>query len=328
MSQSMFVYMENHLLMLWQFANIPGVHDWHTYNCPDTPSRPMNNVHAITYRHKQQLVVWRVFSLNPTFFIIYYMKCLLIYVSVQYKPRRNILTWLWMDITYPFLLISLIKHYIRNIVVFEWIPCFLCQVYISPLRVGGKSFIVIQDAVPECHYLIVSRKKNQDSTWRPTDKISHSGNPEISKSSSYAVKIQICAEAHHHCWWSRYYAAAPWWGPGPPTHHQSCGGRVWVAPGLQCLALHCHTAAEWTRPGRSPPPKDYTVNKNVATSWSGVQHIYQFINLIQKYSNLKKKKNKRMMHLFNEHSSQTLFWKELLYKSLVKLPYLSIRTKK
>lgn len=124
MSQSMFVYMENHLLMLWQFANIPGVHDWHTYNCPDTPSRPMNNVHAITYRHKQQLVVWRVFSLNPTFFIIYYRKCLLIYVSVQYKPRRNILTWLWMDITYPFLLILLIKHYIRNIVVFEWIPCY------------------------------------------------------------------------------------------------------------------------------------------------------------------------------------------------------------
>ena len=35
-----------------------------------------------------------------------------------------------------------------------------------PLRVGGESLIVVQDAVAETNYLIVSRKKNQDITWR------------------------------------------------------------------------------------------------------------------------------------------------------------------
>lgn len=36
--------------------------------------------------------------------------------------------------------------------------------YNLPLRVSGKSLIVIQDAVPDCHDLIVSGKKNKDGT--------------------------------------------------------------------------------------------------------------------------------------------------------------------
>ncbi len=47
---------------------------------------------------------------------------------------------------------------------FKCLPFFKCTVYTSPLRVGAESFIVVQDAVPERHDVIISRKKNQDST--------------------------------------------------------------------------------------------------------------------------------------------------------------------
>lgn len=79
---------------------------------------------------------------------------------------------------------------------------------------------------------------------------------------------------HLHQSSDRCWRAGAWWGPGPPSHHQSCGGKPWAAPCPERWALRWLTAPGMTRPTDLPPQTSCTDVQN------HIQNRHQNFNLI------------------------------------------------